>query len=61
MQRAKLPSYGLREDLFENMKNRAHAAMEQPGCRLRLYWRSFWASCGDEQRFIWRDSKQATT
>ena len=32
---------------------------ETPGCRLRLYWRSFWASCGDKQRFEWRDAPQA--
>ena len=59
-QRAKLPSYGLPADLFETTKRRVHAAMERPGCRLQINWRSFWASCGDEQRFIWRDSAQAT-
>jgi hypothetical protein len=57
-QRAKLPGYGLPEDMFEILKSRAHAAMERPGCRLKLYWRSFWASCGDQQRFEWRNSKQ---
>ncbi|KAL1528893.1 hypothetical protein AB1Y20_010215 [Prymnesium parvum] len=60
-QRAKLPSYGLREDLFDFLKNRTHELMERPGCRLKLYWRSFWASCGDEQRFIWRDSADASS
>ncbi|KAL1518497.1 hypothetical protein AB1Y20_002788 [Prymnesium parvum] len=58
-QRAKLVSYGLSEDIFESLKRRVHAAMEQPGCKLRIYWRSFWASCGDEQRFMWRNSRQA--
>ena len=57
-QRAKLPGYGLREDEFEALKRQAHANMNLPGCKLQLYWRSFWASCGDQQRFEWRDSKQ---
>ena len=58
VQRAKLPGYGLREDEFEALKRQAHANMNLPGCKLQLYWRSFWASCGDQQRFEWRDSKQ---
>ena len=60
-QRASLPAYGLPADVFEALKVRVHAAMEAPGCRLQLYWRSFWASCGDQQRFEWRDSAQAVT
>ena len=59
-QRAKLATYGYREDLFEALKQRVHAAMETPRCRLQVYWRSFWASCGDKQRFEWRTSAQAT-
>jgi hypothetical protein len=59
-QRARLSAYGLREDLFENLKQRVHAAMETPRCRLQVYWRSFWASCGDKQRFEWRAAAQAT-
>lgn len=34
-QRAKLPSYGLREDLFEALKTRVHAAMESACTRRR--------------------------
>ena len=59
-QRAGLPRYGLEPQAFERLKERVHSAMEQDSCRLRLYWRSFWASCGDEQRFMWRDSAQAS-
>jgi hypothetical protein len=59
-QRTVLTKYGLREDIFENLKSRAHAAMERPGCKLKVYWRSFWASCGDKQRFEWRTSAQAS-
>ena len=59
-QRTRLTSYGLREDLFEHLKQKVHAAMETPRCRLQIYWRSFWASCGDKQRFEWRASAQAT-
>lgn len=58
-QRAKLPKYGLKTDIFEDLKKRAHLAMERPGCALKIYWRSFWASCGDKQRFEWRDTAQA--
>jgi len=58
-QRAGLPHYGIASDSFEKLKDQVHAAMEQPQCRLRIYWRSFWASCGDQQRFEWRDSQQA--
>jgi hypothetical protein len=57
-QRVTLPGYGLRDDAFNELKDRVHAAMERPGCRLRINWRSFWASCGDQQRFEWRDSPQ---
>ena len=57
----RLPKYALPPDAFEELKRRAHAAMEAPTCRLRLYWRSFWASCGDQQRFEWRNSEQAMT
>ena len=39
-------------------KTRVHAAMELPTCKLKIYWRSFWASCGDKQRFEWRTSEQ---
>jgi len=57
-QRERLPSYGIAADAFEQIKARVHAAMERRQCRLQLYWRSFWASCGDLQRFEWRDSAQ---
>ena len=50
---------GLATDAFERLKERVHKAMERPGCRLQIYWRSFWASCGDRQRFEWRDLPQA--
>lgn len=60
VQRAKLPRYGIASDAFESLKARVHSAMEKPGCRLQIYWRSFWASCGDKQRFEWRDGPQAT-
>ena len=58
-QRLKLPRYGIATDAFERLKERVHKAMERPGCRLQIYWRSFWASCGDRQRFEWRDLPQA--
>jgi len=60
VQRARLPRYGIASDAFESLKTRVHRAMERPGCRLQIYWRSFWASCGDKQRFEWRDGAQAT-
>jgi len=60
-QRQKLPEYAIPADSFERIKDQVHAIMEQPRCRLQLYWRSFWASCGDQQRFEWRDSDQAST
>ena len=56
-----VPCKRLREntgDEFEALKRQAHANMNLPGCKLQLYWRSFGASCGDQQRFEWRDSKQ---
>ena len=59
-QRARLAAYGLQTELFEALKQRVHAAMETPRCRLQIYWRSFWASCGDKQRFEWRTSAQVT-
>lgn len=59
-QRLKLPRYGIATEAFERLKARVHKAMERPGCRLQIYWRSFWASCGDRQRFEWRDLPQAT-
>ena len=34
--------------------------MEGAQCKLKVYWRSFWASCGDKQRFEWRDSAQVS-
>lgn len=59
LQRERLHEYGLSADAFESLKARVHAEMETPGCRLRIYWRSFWASCGDPQRFEWRNGPQA--
>eukprot|EP00962_Isochrysis_galbana_P005073 scaffold1394_cov109-Isochrysis_galbana.AAC.16 len=60
-QRDRLAAHGLAPDAFETLRKRVHAAMEQvPHCRLKLYWRSFWASCGDKQRFEWRVGPQAT-
>ena len=59
-QRERLATYGLESELFEGLKKRVHAAMESPTCKLQIYWRSFWASCGDKQRFEWRTSGQAT-
>lgn len=59
-QRANLTRWGLDEDLYEIVKNRIHAAMELPGCRTRVYWRSFWAACGDAQRFEWVGTPQVT-
>ena len=39
-------------------QNNVILTMERPGCRLKILWRSFWASCGDKQRFEWRSSEQ---
>lgn len=58
-QRERLATYGLPAELFESLKQRVHAAMEGKTCKLQIYWRSFWASCGDKQRFEWRTSAQA--
>ena len=58
-QRANLTRWGLPEDLYEIVKGRVHAAMEErPGCKLQVYWRSFWAACGDKQRFEWLSAPQ---
>ena len=38
----------------EGIKDRIHAVMEDRTCKLEIQWRSLWASCGDEQRFMWR-------
>ena len=59
-QRVNLTNYGLLPDLYEDLKTRIHAQMEQPGCKLKVYWRSFWSACGDVMRFQWRSSEQAT-
>ena len=60
-QRANLTRWGLDEDLYEIVKNRIHALMEErPGCKLQVYWRSFWAACGDRQRFEWLNAPQVT-
>jgi hypothetical protein len=59
-QRVNLTRYGLRPDLYEDLKTRIHAHMERPGCKLKVYWRSFWSACGDVMRFQWRSSEQAT-
>ena len=45
----------------EVVKRKVHAAMELPGCRLKVYWRSFWSACGDEMRFKWLTSEQFTS
>jgi len=59
--RANLTRWGLPEDLYEIIKGRVHTAMEErPGCKLQVYWRSFWAACGDKQRFEWLTSPQVT-
>lgn len=59
--RANLTRWGLPEELYEIVKGRVHAAMEErPGCKLQVYWRSFWAACGDRQRFEWLSSPQVT-
>jgi hypothetical protein len=60
-QRANLTRWGLPEDLYEIVKGRVHTAMEErPGCKLQVYWRSFWAACGDKQRFEWLSAPQVT-
>lgn len=60
-QRERLAAHGLASDAFETLRVRVHAAMEGvPHCRLKLYWRSFWASCGDKQRWEWRVAPQVT-
>jgi hypothetical protein len=60
-QRANLTQWGLPEDLYEIVKTRIHAAMdERPQCRLQIYWRSFWGACGDVQRFMWISTPQAS-
>lgn len=59
--RANLTRWGLPEDHYERVKSRIHGAMEaRPGCRLKVYWRSFWAACGDTQRFEWEATEQVT-
>ena len=59
--RANLTQWGLPEDLYEIVKTRIHAAMDaRPGCKLQVYWRSFWAACGDVQRFMWLSTPQAS-
>jgi hypothetical protein len=50
----------MREDAYDRLKRRIHARMEEPGCRLHIYWRSFWSACGDVMRFRWQQSFQAT-
>ena len=51
-----LPDYGFDAGLQDTIKRRIYAAMnEKPGCRLQIFWRSLWASCGDSQRFEWRN------
>ena len=59
-QRVNLTHYGLRSDNYEDLKTRLHAHMERPGCRLKVYWRSFWSACGDPARYMWMKSEQAT-
>mmetsp|Transcript_24775 Transcript_24775/g.69756 ORF Transcript_24775/g.69756 Transcript_24775/m.69756 type:complete len:361 (+) Transcript_24775:72-1154(+) len=59
-QRSRLHQYGIDPQAFEKLKDRIHGMMDHtPHCRLKLYWRSFWASCGDKQRFEWRVAPQA--
>ena len=64
-QRVNLTKYGLRDkranltDEYDRMKDGVHALIERPGCRLKVYWRSFWAACGDPQRFEWINTEQA--
>ena len=59
--RANLTRWGLPEDHYERVKRRIHTAMEErPGCKLHVYWRSFWSACGDVMRFQWQSSPQAT-
>ena len=45
--------------MYEVLKRQVHPLMEQPSCRLKVYWRSFWAACGDPQRFEWINTEQA--
>ena len=59
-QRANLSQYGLDADMYEVLKRQVHPLMEQPSCRLKVYWRSFWSACGDVMRFQWRDTEQAS-
>ena len=59
-QRVNLTRYGLLPDLYDDLKLNIHAQMERPGCKLKVYWRSFWSACGDVMRFQWRSSEQAT-
>ena len=58
--RANLTKYGLPENQYDLLKDKVHAAMERPGCRLQIYWRSFWSACGDAMRFQWQDTFQAS-
>lgn len=58
--RANLSQYGLNADMYEVLKRQIHPLMEQPSCRLKVYWRSFWSACGDVMRFQWRDTEQAS-
>ena len=59
--RANLTRWGLPEEHYELVKAKIHTAMdERPGCKLKIYWRSFWAACGDVQRFEWEKTPQVT-
>ena len=55
-----LSRYGLDADMYDVLNRQIHPLMEQPSCRLKVYWRSFWSACGDMMRFQWRETEQAS-
>ena len=46
--------------MYDVLNQQIHPLMEQPSCRLKVYWRSFWSACGDMMRFQWRETEQAS-
>ena len=51
---------GLPENAYFQFGGRIQQLMDQPGCRLQIYWRNFWSACGDPARYVWMKSEQAT-
>ena len=52
--------YGLKKDMYDVLNQRIHRLMQQPSCKLKLYWRSRLKACGDVMRSLWTSTAQAT-